>query len=238
MSWARLLNDLVYKDTINRITKGFMFELYVHHLFRKGGYTFKIKKLAESAQAAEPESDFFVPSNPRVKNIRKIDELSTDLPDEDPERLVEDSSEQGVSSQDPPGEEEIDVTAMDEDSQVLVIPNIPNFPVADFFLMPTDIFQVTISEHHPIKQAALVEIIEQMPEYQKRQAKFRFFFVVPADIYDKYKLQSYSTSDKDEAVSQRVPMVIQNHIDQYVLKINLEAAAQNRSPGEGDSNPY
>src|SRR5579883_2317092 len=39
-AWDGLLKDLVYKD--KEIDRGYLFELYVLHIFRKGGYIFDI----------------------------------------------------------------------------------------------------------------------------------------------------------------------------------------------------
>ena len=53
--------------------------------------------------------------------------------------------------------------------------------------------------------------------------------MVPADVFDNYKYQNYVT--KDNKVSDKVPLVIQQHVEQWVLKVDLQAAVRSGSPG-------
>jgi len=66
-TWAELLKRFIRKDD-EGATRGLLFEIFVHHIFRKGGLTFKTKQLGESAM--DCEYDMSMPVNPKVKFIR------------------------------------------------------------------------------------------------------------------------------------------------------------------------
>jgi len=70
-SWAVLLQSLVHGG--QEISKGLLFELYIHHIFRKGGFSFEIKAL-EDEEVCGPLD---IPANSPVKNIRTVADLST-----------------------------------------------------------------------------------------------------------------------------------------------------------------
>ncbi|RUS15195.1 hypothetical protein BC937DRAFT_92773 [Endogone sp. FLAS-F59071] len=179
-------------------TRGLMFEAFVHHLFRHNGGNFTIRKLQDGALAQE---DFVIQPNTTVKFIRRPKELSEDtgtqIPDnagdQDLEVLLEDlpdvADDDNDKLEDPVGHYRKSLETMDQvpqDDNRLVIPNIPNFAAADLFLLPTTLFQVTVSEKHPIKQAALATIIKSMPAYKDPKAKFKLIFVVPHELYRNY----------------------------------------------------
>ncbi|KAF9352097.1 hypothetical protein BGX26_010024 [Mortierella sp. AD094] len=69
-SWSEVLKDLVAggKD----IAKGPLFELYVHHIFRKGGVSFEIKSLTPNSKTGVLN----IPADPPVTPIRTADEFS------------------------------------------------------------------------------------------------------------------------------------------------------------------
>ena len=71
---------------------------------------------------------------------------------------------------------------------IVIVPDRQNFGAVDLFVTPNYIFQVTVSEYHPIKQVELTKVITNMPVYISDQnAKIQLYFVVPDDIYDKFK---------------------------------------------------
>ncbi|RGB25226.1 hypothetical protein C1646_747443 [Rhizophagus diaphanus] len=66
---------------------------------------------------------------------------------------------------------------------IVIVPDKQNFGAVDLFVTPNCIFQVTVSEHHPIKQVELTKVITSMPVYISDQnAKIQLYFVVPDDI--------------------------------------------------------
>ncbi|RUS20151.1 hypothetical protein BC937DRAFT_86273 [Endogone sp. FLAS-F59071] len=205
---------------------------FVHHLFRHNGGIFTIRKLQDGALTEK--EDFMIQPNTTVKFIRCPKELSEDtgtqIPDnagdQDLEVLLEDlpdvADDDNDKLEDPVGHYRESLETMDEvpqDDNRLVIPNIPNFAAADLSLLPTTLFQVTVSEKHPIKQAALATIIKSMPAYKDPKAKFKLIFVVPDELYDNYPVQKYVTSDKKD--SSKVPLVIQKRVEQWVLGIDI-----------------
>jgi len=111
----------------------------------------------------------------------------------------------------------------DKDTMVIV-PDKRNFGAADLFVMPDSILQITVSENHPIKQAELVKIINNMPIYiHDSNAKIRLYFAVPDEIYDKFKQQNYTTQDKsskEDRPVKRMDSVLKN-VEQWALKIQI-----------------
>ncbi|CAG8556310.1 6362_t:CDS:2 [Funneliformis mosseae] len=84
------------------------------------------------------------------------------------------------------------------EENTVIVPDKQNFGAADLFVTPRSILQVTVSENHPIKQAELVKIINEMPIYiNDKNTKLQLYFAVPDEIYDKFKHQQYTTRDKD-----------------------------------------
>jgi hypothetical protein len=113
---------------------------------------------------------------------------------------------------------------------------VKNFGVADLFIMPNYVFQITVSKKHPIKQKELVKIIPNMLAYRRdSNAKIRLVFVVPDDIYDGFEYQRYVTPKKDSGDDhddfkdvERLSSVLSN-VEQWVLKIDLSMRQQERS---------
>ena len=75
-SWAYLLRDLIYSNKVNRVM---LFELYVLHIFRKGGYTFEIKELFGEKKIGELQ----VPDKPTTKHFRKTKDLNIGITGKD-----------------------------------------------------------------------------------------------------------------------------------------------------------
>ncbi|KAI8351411.1 hypothetical protein B0O80DRAFT_118020 [Mortierella sp. GBAus27b] len=191
-SWTTLLDHLAKGGY--EISKGLLFELYVHHIFRKGDFTFDIKALGDEEVCGR----LHIPANSPVENIRTVADLSA---------LSETRSE-----------------------MPLFIPTFSNFPCIDLALAPDKLFQVTVSSEHPIKQAPLEKIVTAiLGDEPNKNARVGLYFVVPNGIYDKFKVQSYSTAK--ETTSKKVPGIITQHVKQYALKVNLDSALATESPG-------
>ncbi|CAG8685462.1 15307_t:CDS:2, partial [Funneliformis mosseae] len=114
----------------------------------------------------------------------------------------------------------------DEDS--IIKPTIKNFGAADLFAAPDRIFQITVSQNHPIKHSELVKIIQNMPAFKKNpNARIYFYFIVPDDIYDTFRHQRYITPKKKigkdlEAFKEiKRKSAILNNVEQWALKIKM-----------------
>ena len=112
-----------------------------------------------------------------------------------------------------------------------------NFGAVDLILMQDKIFQITVSNKHPIKQNEIVKVIQNMPAF-KRGNKIRLFFIVPDDVYDGFRYQKYVTErkdkdkDKDKDIDDKDPDDIMfrpvkqessvlRFVEQWVLKVDL-----------------
>jgi hypothetical protein len=105
----------------------------------------------------------------------------------------------------------------------LLIPNGSNFGAGDFVMTPDTIYQVTVSSHHPIQQAELNKIVENLPvlEAFKKDSKaneIRFVFVVPDDIFGEFKAQPFHTAGRNV---QKVSPEYLKDVCQYVMKIDI-----------------
>ncbi|PKY53291.1 hypothetical protein RhiirA4_425906 [Rhizophagus irregularis] len=110
------------------------------------------------------------------------------------------------------------------EKDIVIVPDSQNFGAPDLFVTPNNILQVTVSKHHPIKQAELVNIIINMPVYQNdRSAKIRLYFVVPDDIYNTFEHQTYTTRDKDSKQERPVKRVnsILDNVEQWAMKVQI-----------------
>ncbi|CAG8707649.1 930_t:CDS:2, partial [Funneliformis caledonium] len=111
----------------------------------------------------------------------------------------------------------------DEDS--IIKPTIKNFGAA---AAPDRIFQITVSQNHPIKHSELVKIIQNMPAIKKNpNARIYFYFIVPDNIYDTFRHQRYITPKKKigkdlEAFKEiKRKSAILNNVEQWALKIKM-----------------
>ena len=75
----------------------------------------------------------------------------------------------------------------------------------------------TISMKHPIKIVGLKRLYNKL----SKSKNINFFFVVPAELYDRYSKQKYVTTKDNDAL--RIPVWIKNRVKQYVLKIDLSS---------------
>jgi hypothetical protein len=116
-------------------------------------------------------------------------------------------------------------TAMDLSSkgdEIIILPETTNFGAVDLFYTPDMMFQVTVSNNHPIKQVELVNIVENMPDYKKNTPIY-LVFVVPDDIYESYKYQDIVTKDTSSKSFRKVTKqdAKLKNVQQWVLKIDI-----------------
>jgi hypothetical protein len=116
----------------------------------------------------------------------------------------------------------------DCEEKVLIKPTIRNFGAADLIFTPDLIFQITVSQNHPIKHSELVNIVQNMPAYRKDQdAKISLCFIVPDDIYDTFSYQKYITpkkkigNDLETFQEIRRESHILNNVEQLVAKVRM-----------------
>ncbi|CAG8737495.1 432_t:CDS:2, partial [Funneliformis caledonium] len=105
--------------------------------------------------------------------------------------------------------------------KTIILPETSNFGAVDLFYTPDMMFQVTVSNNHPIKQVELINIVENMPAY-KRNNPIYLVFVVPDDIYDTYKYQDIVTKDANSRSFRKVKKqdAKLDNVQQWVLKID------------------
>lgn len=108
-----------------------------------------------------------------------------------------------------------------QSDEIIILPETSNFGAVDLFYTPDMMFQVTVSNNHPIKQVELVKIVENMPAYG-RKTPINLVFVVPDDIYDTYKYQDIVTKDVDSKSFRKVKKqdAKLKNVQQWVLKID------------------
>jgi hypothetical protein len=68
-----------------------------------------------------------------------------------------------------------------------------NLPSIDSLRGPSNFFQMTVSQTHPIKHQGLSNALKQVAD--KAESHPRLYFVVPSDVYRNYKCQPYHTKD-------------------------------------------
>ncbi|CAG8665766.1 5922_t:CDS:2, partial [Paraglomus brasilianum] len=84
-------------------------------------------------------------------------------------------------------------------SEKLFVPKNLNSELISHRFSPNCLFQVTVSETHPIMHHHLVNIVEHMPAYlQDKKTKIQFYFVVPEDKYDNFQYQKLETETRNE----------------------------------------
>ena len=114
------------------------------------------------------------------------------------------------------------------EEDIIIKPTIRNFSAVDLILTPNCIFQITVSPKHPVKQSELVNIVQNMLAYRKNpNAKILLYFIVPDDIYDTFRYQSYVTPKKKigndleafQAVKHKSPIL--RNVEQWVVKIKM-----------------
>jgi len=85
-------------------------------------------------------------------------------------------------------------------------------------MTPNQLFQVTVSKKHPIKQNEIVKIVKKMSQNEK----IWFYFVVPEENYDNFTYQNYVTKRRKKGDSikkvERKAKVL-NNVEQWTLKI-------------------
>ncbi|RIB06214.1 hypothetical protein C2G38_2046960 [Gigaspora rosea] len=114
------------------------------------------------------------------------------------------------------------------DEATIIQPIKRNFGAADFIILPDNIFQITVSKKHPIKQSELVKIVKNIKAYRiNPNSTIKLWFIVPEDIYDDFQSQKYITPkniiggdlEAYKEVSRKSSVL--NNIEQWVVKIKL-----------------
>jgi hypothetical protein len=108
-------------------------------------------------------------------------------------------------------------------SNELFIPLFDNHSATDFILTPDKLFQVTVNVDHPVKKAALSEIIQKMRTSNPSVSEFSLYFVVPEDIYETYPPQKYS--NVDGSVAQNLTKELRK-TQQWGIKVDIAAMHQ------------
>jgi hypothetical protein len=89
------------------------------------------------------------------------------------------------------------------------IPEARNFAAVDAVILPDILLQCTVSYNHPIKMKLLADWISVLPS-----GTMNLYFVVPADQFDNFPAQDYTTAKGRKA--KRVPQIIKD-VKQWVL---------------------
>lgn len=115
----------------------------------------------------------------------------------------------------------------------LWIPKIRNFPCVDMLFSPRDLLQVTLSTTHAIKGEPLSTLIKSLIQHRwiATPKEARLIFVVPSHVYAGFRKQKYLTS---AGRGYKVVPADIKPVKQYVLKIDVNAAATGQSPGLKD----
>jgi hypothetical protein len=119
------------------------------------------------------------------------------------------------------------------ESGTLYIPRSRNFACVDLLLAPNILLQITVDPEHPIKGKPCENLLNDLIAHGwiKSAEEIHFVFVVPKVSAEAYKKQNFLKADKK--TMKRVRKTLKD-IRQYVLGIDLEAAAKGRSPDGSD----
>ncbi|CAG8439628.1 4521_t:CDS:2 [Funneliformis caledonium] len=109
-------------------------------------------------------------------------------------------------------------------------PEIKNFPSIDAICAPNILLQMTTSILHPIKMVGLDKLRDKLA----KEGDIHFYFVVPAQLYDRYQKQRFVTT-KENNVRKLSPWIKQQ-VKQYVLSIDLSGTSVPSRPS-GSSVP-
>ncbi|CAG8702627.1 17099_t:CDS:1, partial [Acaulospora colombiana] len=96
-------------------------------------------------------------------------------------------------------------------------PDNKNFPSIDAIIAPDMLFQMTTAINHPIKIIGLKKLVSKLA----RTGEISFYFVVPAELYDRYQNQKFIATNN--ANIRRMPSWIKNRVKQYALRIDLSS---------------
>nr|CAG8615155.1 10231_t:CDS:1 [Entrophospora candida] len=104
-------------------------------------------------------------------------------------------------------------------------PSIHSFESIDAFIPGTRssnhrLFQMTISNLHPIKQNKVNKLIKHLNELQNETKEAELYFAIPDEIYSTFNKQKFQTKQRNDA--KRTPPIVYS-IKQYSLKIPLDA---------------
>ncbi|CAG8575757.1 3650_t:CDS:2 [Ambispora leptoticha] len=91
-----------------------------------------------------------------------------------------------------------------------------NFTSIDAVVAPDTLFQMTVSESHPINMNGLKKLAEKLGGTSGTNHIY-FYFVVPKDLYGNYQAQHFTTG---KTVAREIPVWIANRVKQYALEID------------------
>jgi hypothetical protein len=96
------------------------------------------------------------------------------------------------------------------------VPWNPNYPCVDAYIPKQYLFQMTVSDNHPINKAKMLEIL--------RLTKLKAtYFVVPRNSFEDFKKQRVVENEETPRKRpQKKRKVAKNHFQQYVLAIDIK----------------
>ncbi|CAG8597498.1 5151_t:CDS:2 [Funneliformis mosseae] len=98
------------------------------------------------------------------------------------------------------------------ESQKYYQPKKKNFPSVDSIIASNRVFQMTISKNHPINLTGLNLLCDKLGGKSVKGFIY-YYFVVPAYLYDDFKMQRFDVKNTPDWINKRV--------FQYALKIEL-----------------
>ncbi|CAG8520837.1 2628_t:CDS:2 [Funneliformis caledonium] len=98
------------------------------------------------------------------------------------------------------------------ESQKYYQPKKKNFPSVDSIIASNRVFQMTISKNHPINLTGLNLLCDKLGGKSVKGFIY-YYFVVPAHLYDDFKMQRFDVKNTPDWINKRV--------FQYALKIEL-----------------
>ncbi|CAJ0899142.1 11703_t:CDS:2 [Entrophospora sp. SA101] len=103
-------------------------------------------------------------------------------------------------------------------------PSIHSFESIDALIPGTKssshrLFQMTVSNSHPIKQDGINKVIKYLNELQNETKEAELYFAVPGEIYLTFNKQKFQTKQGKDAG--RTPQIVYS-IKQYSFKIPLD----------------
>ncbi|CAG8682824.1 7024_t:CDS:1 [Acaulospora colombiana] len=93
------------------------------------------------------------------------------------------------------------------------------FPSIDAIFSPKYLFQMTTAINNSINTIGLKKLHGKLA----KTGYIDFYFVVPAQLYDKYQKQNYVTTKN--VIDQNVPLWIRKRVRQHVLRIDLSSGS-------------
>jgi hypothetical protein len=190
------------KDAIHAGLRGQFFEPYAHRMISEGG-TFKIRSLGAKNQTAGDRL-----------TLQEYEEVR-----------IENESNQGVTFSGPSSSSSSSSSLSASDRKYF-IPFKRNYAAVDSFSSDGLLFQMTVSENHPIKRHLLKTLLKALDggpvntkeqKIKKTQTNVlpHLYFVVPADKFDVFKRQNY-VGTHGKILEDQTPLV-----EQFALCISM-----------------